>query len=96
MGVSTAKIRRHVFIRGFVQGVNFRNAMKHEADTLGIVGWVKNLEDGRVEGIIEGTPDAVQRMIEWCKHGPPAARVDELKVGPESAASVLIRFQVIR
>jgi acylphosphatase len=96
MGPSTAKIRRHVFIKGFVQGVNFRNATKQEADQLGIVGWVKNLEDGRVEAVFEGTPDAIQRMIEWCKRGPPAARVDELKVGPESAASVLIRFQVVR
>lgn len=96
MTVSASKIRRHVFIKGHVQGVNFRNATKQEADQLGIVGWVKNLEDGRVEAVFEGAPDSIQRMIDWCKRGPPAARVDELKVGSESAASVLIRFQVVR
>lgn len=96
MGVSTAKTRRHVFIKGRVQGVNFRNATKQEADQLGIVGWVKNLEDGRVEAMFEGTPEAIQRMIEWCKRGPPAAQVEEVRVASESAASVLIRFQVIR
>ena len=96
MGISTAKIRRHVLIKGMVQGVNFRNATKQEADQLGIVGWVKNLEDGRVEAMFEGTPDAMQRMIEWCKRGPPAAVVEAVQVRSESAASILLKFQVIR
>jgi acylphosphatase len=86
-------IRRHVFIKGLVQGVNFRNATKQVADQLGLRGWVKNLSDGRVEAIFEGPRD---QMIEWCKRGPPASRVDEVRVGPEPATSPFLRFEVQR
>jgi acylphosphatase len=89
-------VRRRVIIKGLVQGVNFRNSTKQVADQLRIVGWVKNREDGTVEALFEGSPDAIQQMIEWCKRGPPASRVDEVRVVPEPTGSVLLRFQVLR
>lgn len=96
MPLGGSKVRRRVWVKGRVQGVNFRYATKQVADQLRIVGWVKNLDDGRVEALFEGPPDAVERLIEWCKHGPPAARVDELQVRSEAVAGLLLRFDVLR
>jgi acylphosphatase len=91
-----SSVRRHVMIAGRVQGVNFRNATKQVADQMGLRGWVKNLEDGRVEAIFEGPRDAMERMIEWCKRGPPAAQVEQVQVRPEPATGEFLRFQVQR
>ncbi len=72
--------RARCFISGRVQGVNFRYYTRQQAERLGLRGWVRNLFDGRVEAVFEGEEEAVKRMIAWCRHGPPAARVDEVDV----------------
>mgnify|MGYP005842755883 CR=1 FL=1 len=69
------KVRAHVTIRGRVQGVYYRSSMKDEAQALGICGWVKNKPDGSVEGILEGRREDVEKLIEWCRQGPPMAEV---------------------
>ncbi len=69
------KTRAHVFISGMVQGVFFRSATREKAKEFGLKGWVRNLGDGRVEAIFEGERDAVEQILEWCKVGPPYARV---------------------
>ncbi len=74
------KVRAHVFISGIVQGVFFRANTKRIADELGVKGWVRNLPDGRVEAVFEGNKEAVDKIIEWCKIGPPLARVDKVEV----------------
>lgn len=74
------KVRAHVFISGRVQGVFFRANTAEKARDLKIKGWVRNLPDGRVEAIFEGDEDKVKEMIDWCHHGPPAARVDDVQV----------------
>lgn len=96
MATGLSRIRRHVWIRGFVQGVNFRNAAREVAEQLQIAGWIQNLADGRVEAVFEGPRDSVDRMVNWCKHGPPASRVDELEVLPEPAGGEFLRFRVVR
>ncbi|MCW3129691.1 MAG: acylphosphatase [Methanophagales archaeon] len=75
-----SKVRAHVFVKGRVQGVLFRYATKDEADLRGVKGWVRNLEDGRVEAVFEGEKVKVDEMIEFCHHGPPAAKVSSVKV----------------
>jgi acylphosphatase len=70
----------HVFISGRVQGVSFRYYTYHEALKLGLHGWVRNLHDGRVEAVFEGEKPAVEKILEWCKQGPVAARVEEVAV----------------
>jgi acylphosphatase len=67
--------RAHVFVAGRVQGVFFRSATKHYADRYFVKGWIRNLPDGRVEAVFEGEKEAVQKLIEFCKHGPSSARV---------------------
>jgi len=67
--------RLHISISGRVQGVAFRAATREEARALNLTGWVRNLNDGRVEAVLEGEDDKVEVMHRWCEHGPPLARV---------------------
>ena len=75
--------RVHVRIYGRVQGVFFRANTKEMAERLGINGWVRNVPDGSVEAVFEGEGEAIQKMIEWCHHGPPMARVDKVEIKEE-------------
>jgi len=69
------KARVHVLVSGTVQGVFFRQKTKQQAESLGINGWVRNLADGRVEGVFEGDEQAVKALVDYCRHGPSYARV---------------------
>lgn len=73
-------VRAHVTIEGEVQGVNFRAATRNKAQAGGVRGWVKNLPDGRVEAIFEGSRSAVQQLVSWCYSGPRLARVNRVEV----------------
>lgn len=72
--------RRHLTIRGRVQGVGFRWFARQSAETLGLTGWARNLEDGSVEVEAEGTPEALETFVERLKTGNPAAKVDSIEV----------------
>jgi acylphosphatase len=74
------RIRAHVFISGRVQGVYYRATTRDTARERGVDGWVKNLDDGRVEAVFEGDADAVEAMVEWCHTGSPSARVEDVSV----------------
>ena len=75
----TPSVRVHVFVEGRVQGVWFRDSTFREADRLGIGGWVRNLPDGRVEAVYEGTPEAVEEMLSWTRRGPERALVTDVE-----------------
>jgi acylphosphatase len=68
-------IRAHLIIEGRVQGVWFSDSTRNEATRLNLTGWVKNRFDGSVELVAEGSREEVKKLIEWCHHGPPGARV---------------------
>jgi acylphosphatase len=70
--------RVHVFVTGRVQGVGYRSNTRDAAHEAGVDGWVKNLDDGRVEAVFEGSKEAVERMVEWCHEGSPAANVESV------------------
>ncbi len=74
-----AKIGRHVYVSGRVQGVAFRYSAIRQAHLLGVTGWVKNASDGRVELLIEGEDTAVGQMIDWCHQGPRMAHVTQVQ-----------------
>ncbi len=78
-------IRKRVVVFGDVQGVSFRYACRAEAARRQVAGWVRNLPDGTVEAVFEGESEAVDRLVAWTGHGPPAARVQRLKVIEEDA-----------
>lgn len=75
--------RAHVFVSGRVQGVAFRDSARSQAEELGLSGWVRNLQDGRVEAVFEGDPELVRQMIDWCESGPSSADVDDVDVEDE-------------
>jgi acylphosphatase len=72
----------HLRIAGRVQGVGYRYALHAEARTGGISGWVRNRRDGTVEAVVQGSPQAVEKILSWAKLGPPAARVTEVSAQP--------------
>jgi acylphosphatase len=72
--------RVHFRVRGRVQGVAYRASARDAALAEGLSGWVRNLDDGDVEGEAEGSTEAVARFLGWCQRGPRSARVDELVV----------------
>lgn len=75
-------------VKGRVQGVFFRAETQATAIWLGLSGWVRNTDEGHVEVLIGGDPEAVEAMREWLWQGPPRARVDALELVeiPESKA----------
>ena len=96
-GPSSAPVPRrvHVFIRGKVQGVGFRAFTKENADELGIKGWVKNLLDGRVESVMQGPSDGIDKLLAAVKRGPRSARVDAVEVKDEPIGERFADFKVI-
>ena len=72
-----------MFVSGRVQGVGFRHWTTREARALGIQGWVRNVSDGRVEALLEGTAEAVDEMLTKLHHGPRLAEVDEVAAQEE-------------
>ncbi len=77
------RVARRVVVTGRVQGVFFRDSCREEAQSAGVDGWVKNTRDGAVEAWFEGAPDAVERLVEWCRSGPRRADVDGVDVYEE-------------
>ena len=73
-------IARRVRVTGRVQGVFFRAWTAEQARTLSVNGWVRNCTDGSVEAHVEGEPDAVDRLIDSIRAGPPGARVDQVTI----------------
>ena len=68
-------IRVRVVVDGRVQGVFYRQSCRREAEAQGVSGWARNNADGSVEAVLEGEPEAVSRVLEWMRHGPPHATV---------------------
>lgn len=72
-----------MYIDGTVQGMFFRNFVKENADVLSLRGFVRNLEDGKVEVFVEGNPDEVNKMIKVCEKGPKHSQIRNVQVKPE-------------
>lgn len=71
--------RAHVYVSGNVQGVFFRDSTRQKAEELGLVGWVKNTPEGRVEAVFEGPTEDVRKMVDWCENGPSQADVEDVE-----------------
>lgn len=86
--------RIRAIISGRVQGVSYRAATCTEARRLGVVGWVKNRDDGSVELEAEGPDDMVAALIQWCHQGPPAALVARVAVDDVKPSGADRDFQI--
>jgi len=85
----------HLSIHGRVQGVGFRDTFSLHALQRGVDGWVRNRRDGSVEALIQGEPRALEALIQWAHHGPPAARVERVErraASAEEAATLASGF----
>lgn len=88
--------RVHLFISGTVQGVFFRDSAKQVAQSLGITGYVRNLQDGRVELVAEGEKDSINTLVQWCHKGPPSAIVVSVDIENEHYKDEFDLFDVKR
>ncbi|ESL09502.1 acylphosphatase [Trypanosoma rangeli SC58] len=70
----------HIFVRGRVQGVFYRKYTAWAANERGVRGWVRNLDDGRVEVMAEGLKENIDSLVEWCRTGSPKSRVEGVDV----------------
>jgi acylphosphatase len=84
--------RFHIFVSGRVQGVFFRDGTVKVARKIGVVGWVKNLEDGRVEIVAEGAEKKLNEFVEWLKRGTFLAKVYDLTIEEEEPTNEFSEF----
>ncbi len=88
--------RLNLVVSGLVQGVFFRASTLEQAQGLGLLGWVKNLPDGRVEVLAEGPRWALEKLAQWCGHGPKGARVDDVALRWEEPTGEFRTFMITR
>jgi acylphosphatase len=87
-------IRKRVVVHGRVQGVFFRDTARRLAAQRRVAGWARNVPDGTVEAVFEGEPDAVERLVAFCREGPRGAFVERVEVfdeAPEGLSEFAIR-----
>lgn len=83
-----ARICLHGYVSGKVQGVYYRQSTQEEADRLDLDGWVRNLDDGRVEVLLEGEEDAVRELARWLERGPDKAQVTAVELSEQPLQGV--------
>ncbi|MFH1592502.1 MAG: acylphosphatase [Candidatus Woesearchaeota archaeon] len=83
-----------VIISGVVQGVFFRSFVKDTANNLGLKGWVRNTEDGKVEAVFQGEEKNIEKIILYCHQDPPPSHVKDIKVIEEKPDNSLTRFKI--
>ena len=95
MGIPMDNIRVRLIIEGRVQGVWFRESTRKQAEHLGVHGWVRNRREGTVEVVAEGPEESVRKLVDWCHHGPPSARVSRVRETAEAFQGEFISFDVV-
>jgi acylphosphatase len=84
----------HLFISGSVQGVGYRYFVKNNAQALELRGWVRNVEDGRVEMVLQGDKEKIEEMIALCRKGPFLAEVKHIGFEWEEWAADFESFEI--
>lgn len=84
----------HIYVSGSVQGVGYRQFVRHYARKLGITGWVQNLPDGRVECLIQGLKESLDQMILRCRKGSFVSEVKNVEVVWEESEEIFQEFEV--
>ena len=87
--------RIRVLVSGKVQGVFFRQALKVVAKKNNVSGWVRNLNDKRVEAVLEGDSKSINSVIEWTRIGPANSHVDDIEVSNEEFKNEFSMFDVL-
>ena len=90
-----SKARARLVVNGRVQGVYFRAETHDQAAALGLTGWVKNRPDRSVETVAEGSREKIEKLIDWCRQGPPRAEVSDVNVTWETFTGEFDEFKII-
>jgi acylphosphatase len=88
--------RIHIIVTGTVQGVFFRESTREMASREGVVGWVKNLPDGTVEAVLEGSEPAVERLLAFIRANPGRSTVSEVRILHERIEGAFESFTILR
>lgn len=96
MEASKKNARVHLKVCGRVQGVYFRASTAEQARRLGVTGWVMNCADGSVEVVGEGEMEQLERLVHWCRGGPPGAQVKEVRAEWEVSKAEFQSFFIKR
>lgn len=91
--LALSAVAYRVVVHGRVQGVGYRDAAVQSAFEHAVAGWVRNRADGTVEIVAQGSPDGVERFLQWCRRGPPLARVREITLAPATVDPALDAFE---
>ena len=86
--------RIHLIAHGQVQGVFYRDNTQKKASELGLKGFVRNLPDGTVEVVAEGSEDKLNELISFCKNNPGSSNVDKVNIKEEKATNEFRDFEV--
>ena len=92
---TTMEARARILIGGRVQGIFFRQFTKVNADKLGLMGWVRNNEDGQVEVVVEGKKDKIDELIKLLKKGPLLSSVSQIDISWEKPTGEFLNFKII-
>jgi acylphosphatase len=74
------QVRVRIMLQGYVQGVGFRWFLHQKAEEAGVTGFVRSLDDGRLEAVFEGNRDQVDEMLSHARNGPDMAKVDNIDI----------------
>ena len=88
-------MQAHIFILGFVQDVGFRQFVKKNARNLGLMGYAQNLPDGRVEAVVQGARENVEKLIKFCEKGVFLSEVKSVVVDWEDSQEKFQDFQIL-
>lgn len=84
-----------IFVLGFVQGVGFRRFIKKNAINLGLTGWVKNLSDGRVEALVQGSKENIEKLVKICEKGTFFSDIKSVQIEWEKDSAKFLDFQIL-
>lgn len=82
-------------VHGQVQGVFFRHSAKMTAKGLGLVGFVRNESGGTVYLEAEGKKEPLEKLLQWCHHGPPSAQVEKITFKYASQLKYFSDFEIV-
>ena len=85
----------HIFISGFVQGIGFRQFIKKSGEETQVTGWVRNLSDGRVEAVLQGRIEDIEKLIMLCRKGPFLSEVENVDVEWKEDQRELEGFEIV-
>ena len=88
------KSRSHIFVSGKVQGVFFRENTREKAAEFGLNGFIRNLQNGKVEAIFEGEKEKIEKIIQWIKKGPETTQVENIEINWQNYKGEFKNFEI--